>query len=194
MVYLVAKIFVLLVLAAVCGFVLGRWWVRRQFKDVSEEYAKLMTAGPMQDYGPALDSLKASVDDGQTQVSNLIRGIEGRLRDLVAAEISRARSVEEPSSDLKRIESGLAELTELSRAQSKLDLSSLESTLAVVQGEVQGLSGNASVDLAPVEARLAALEAAIEGLSVVIHRFRPHARSRGGPRAGASRQADATRR
>ncbi|MEL6758989.1 MAG: hypothetical protein AAFP04_01180, partial [Myxococcota bacterium] len=41
MIYLLFKMFLFLLAAALLGFLLGRWWVRRQFKDVSEEYVEL---------------------------------------------------------------------------------------------------------------------------------------------------------
>ncbi|MEL6548183.1 MAG: hypothetical protein AAFQ82_26385, partial [Myxococcota bacterium] len=45
MMYLLIKLLLLLVLAAFFGFLLGRWWVRRQFKDVTEEFYSLRRSG-----------------------------------------------------------------------------------------------------------------------------------------------------
>ena len=41
MIYLLLKMFLFLLAAALLGFLLGRWWIRRQFNDVSEEYIEL---------------------------------------------------------------------------------------------------------------------------------------------------------
>ncbi len=168
MTYLVAKMVVLLVVAAALGFGLGRWWVRRRFVDVTDEYEKLISAGPLKDYTPALDVIQTEMKDGHAQLSNHIRSIEGRLRDLVAAEIARARAAEAPSAELVRIENGVAELARLSRdgSTATIDLGPVEVGLTQLQRDVQalGAASPATLDLAPFEGRLSALEAAIRSL------------------------------
>ena len=66
MLYLIAKYFVLWVLAAVFGFLLGRWWVRRSFVDVTESYetmSKVAAQAPWDRLWSRMDRVEKAVRD-----------------------------------------------------------------------------------------------------------------------------------
>ena len=174
MTYLIAEMFLMLAVAAVLGFLLGCWWVRRQFKDVTEEYSRLLTAGPMRDYTPTLDGLAREVKDHREEVTGLIRSIEGRLRDLVAAEVSRIRGT--PASDFGPIEKKLEQLkTAIQQNGETTDAEPLQARLHGMEEALRALPPpSAPIDmssleraldhLSPLKDRLDALDGALRDL------------------------------
>lgn len=175
MVFLLAKMFLLLVLATVLGFLLGRWWVLRQFHDVTDEYARLLAAGPQKDFSGAIESLKTDVHGGRDEILRTMGGIEGRLRDLVAAEVARAPQPEIPKVDLSPLEQKILDVKaavgavrasenpgewgEAARAQLSPQLTRIEAFL-----EGLNIPEPTTVDLTEVYRRLEAVEAALKGL------------------------------
>ncbi len=72
--FLLAKIFILLMLAAIAGALLMYWWVRRRYEDVSLEFSRIATQR---------DALQAELDRHQeTDLDGLKKAILGRMDGL----------------------------------------------------------------------------------------------------------------
>ena len=81
MIYLLAKYALLFMLASILGFVLGYWYSRRNFEDVSESYDDLRKANTRSDIDQwnrlwrELDALPKPKD---TDLSGVLQSISGR--------------------------------------------------------------------------------------------------------------------
>ena len=165
MIYLLAKMSLFLLLAVGLGFALGWWWVRRQFQDVTDEYAQLLSAGPTKDYSMAFDDLGQDLEDRHDQLSTQIRGIEGRLRDLVAAEVSRARPVDSVTPiDVNGIERSLGKL--------KATLEPIEKRLAAVESALTSqVAGRTNGESRRLDARFESLQSGLHKLETLGNRL-----------------------
>ena len=96
MIYLIAKYALLLLLAALCGFLLGRWWVRRSFVDVTESYetmSKAASAAPWERLWQRLDQSEA------------------RTREIVGEELRALPQPKPEQVDLAPLRKGIDEFT-----------------------------------------------------------------------------------
>lgn len=145
--YLVAKIVVLLVLAAACGFWLGYWWLRRRFRDVTDEYTRLVDASAA---GSAVTA------EGFKRIEERLGVVNGSIKELRPGEIESRLSAafDQRLSALERtILSQLPKAADFAPVSERLE--ALESTVARI-----GVP-----DLDPIEARLAVLAGVGERLS-----------------------------
>ena len=95
MLYLIAKIALLLAIAAVFGFMFGRWWVRRSFVDVTESYETIS---------------KAATDTPWKQIVSKVDNIDDGIRTIVADEVAKIPVAEMPTVDLGPVALGIADL------------------------------------------------------------------------------------
>jgi hypothetical protein len=157
--YLLAKIVVLLALAAVCGFLLARWWLRRSYVEVTEEYSRLLAGSVVAEeirrgFGTRLEALEKSV--GAIRPPDL-RPITMKLEGLEKAAASYR------SPDLGPIESRLdafgllgermASLEE-AVAQAKPEAPDLGPLAERLEGVERAVASFRSPDLAPIKSRL----------------------------------------
>ncbi|MEO1175134.1 MAG: hypothetical protein AAFX94_24225, partial [Myxococcota bacterium] len=81
MIYLILKLVVFLILAALLGFLLGRWWVRRQYRDVTEEYHRL--ARLPEELSQRFDALEALAKEPRLgSVTSQLEGLETAIAEL----------------------------------------------------------------------------------------------------------------
>ncbi len=158
MAYLLAKYALLFLLASIFGFLLGRWWSRRNFVEVTESYESLtrMSAANEERW----QSLSSRVDALDGNITASVRkelaaipkvefpdvdlsGVEGRL-DAVSTKVAGIKIPEPKDTDLSGVFSGLDGLSKAVNAiripeQKDTDLSAVFSGLDDLSKRVQAI-------------------------------------------------------
>lgn len=147
--YLVAKIVVLLLLAAACGFWLAHWWLRRRYQDVTEEYTRLVDASSA-GATVGLEGLKR-IEDRLATVDGSIQGlgledVEARLRTAFGERLAAL------------------ERTVLQQLPKPTDLGPVSQRLEALEKRVSAVR---TPDLGPIEARLGGLAPIGDRLSAI---------------------------
>jgi predicted flap endonuclease-1-like 5' DNA nuclease len=147
--YLVAKIVVLLVLAAACGFWLGCWWLSQRHRDVTDEYTRLVDAKAA---GSAVTA------EGFKKLEERLETLDGSIKGLRPGDVeSRLGAVfGQKLSALER--------TILSELSTPADLAPVSQRLESVERAVARIG---APDLGPIEARLMSLTSIADRLSAL---------------------------
>lgn len=168
MIYLVGKISILLFLAALVGFYLGRWWVTRQFEDVTEQYYRMFHLSPEK---PAVDG----------QVMRALHEISEQLPDaeqLQAQEV-RLREIEDkigeaPANALdaqeSRMHQDLRQLTERIEGEPPIQdaLLQISAKFETMRQEVLRDDG-----VAPLREQLLSVQERLTSIEQAIHQLQP---------------------
>jgi predicted flap endonuclease-1-like 5' DNA nuclease len=161
MIYLLAKYTLLFLLTAALGFILGYWWSRRNFVDVSESYEDLRKANERSDASnwnqlwQRFDELPQPEEINLSPVYERIEGVADTL-----ANIPRPEPV-----SLVTVEYGLQSLTDqvasmpVPAAPKDPDLNPVLERIEKLEQIVSAIP--APADLGPVSARIQQLEKAI---------------------------------
>lgn len=172
MTYLLAKYTLLFLLTAILGAVLGYWWARRNFVDVSESYNELRKANDRSDKTD-WDRLWKRLDAMPLPVATDLSGVHERM-DSVAASVA-ALPKPEPVS-FTAIESRLDSLSEVVRKipvpekQQAPDFGPLIERLDQIDSDVKAIplpERPATVDLGPVQNELTSLRKTIRDIPAV---------------------------
>jgi len=164
MIYLLAKYTLLFLLTAALGFILGHWWSRRNFVDVSESFEDLRKANDRSDASnwnqlwQRFDGIPQPKDVNLSPVYERIDGVADALADIPKPE---------PVS-LVAVESGLQTLTD-QVASIPLPVTPKDPDLRPVVERIEKLERAVSAipapaDLAPISARLQQLDEAIRNI------------------------------
>lgn len=139
MVYLVARIVVLLMLASACGFLLARWWLRRRYRDVTEEYKQLVR-----------DSSNRGVaaEEGWRRIEERLAALERALRDIQAPDL---RPIEV---GLGGVRDRIAALESLAGGREMPDLAPLSMRIQRLQQQVEAPRPLLERSAAPVVASI----------------------------------------
>lgn len=192
MVYLLAKYTFLFLLASILGFVLGYWWSRRNFVDVSESYEDLRQATQQTDaanWDRLFSRLDALPEPKETDLSAVIERLDG-----VKTAVSRIPAPDKPKDpDLAPLGKRLTGLETVVRnipqpaPQTEVDLQPLQNELLSVRRQIDGLEQRLAtlprpreVDLKPIDGRLHSIETEIDKLG---KRLSSTPRSAAGPKA-----------
>ncbi|MEM6559658.1 MAG: hypothetical protein AAF605_07725, partial [Myxococcota bacterium] len=144
MIYLLLKMFLFLLAAALLGFLLGRWWIRRQFNDVSEEYIELSRLKDRA--AERLENIEDKIATLEPTDLTPFHARLGALEDAIKA--IRFPDIPEPKDvDLAPMNARMRELEDAIKAIRFPDIPEPK-----------------DVDLAPMNARLGALEDAIKAI------------------------------
>lgn len=136
MIYLLAKYALLFLLATALGFMLGYWWSRRNFVDVTESFEDLRKHADRDD-SANWEKLWARIDAlPQPQETDL-------------------------SPVYQRLD-GVSTLIERFPAPEKVNLETIETRIDALTSKVANLPG--PVDISPVQERLQALETAVQNI------------------------------
>ncbi len=194
--FLLAKILLLLVLAALLGAAFARWWYRRHYEDVTSEFTQLSSDD--QAWRKSLDErLAQPLNFDASALASRLDAIEAALRGLpqptvpnlspvlarlddVEQRIGAIRFPELPAPvDLGPTERQLADLAPLLEkvaqlegirlsATPALDLKPLQQQLSELDRAVKSIQIPAArvVDLQPTEQGLASLRAAIQAIRI----------------------------
>jgi len=161
MIYLIAKIAVLLLLAAVCGFLLGRWWIRRSFVDVTESYETISQAASTAQWHDLWNRFDDSEKRMRQIVKEELRGLPQAelkvdldpLRDRIAALDSSISSMPAPEAPAP------VDLTPMTRCIDRIE------SLAKSMNDHSKLEPQKTVDLVPLHEGIAALDARISAIA-----------------------------
>lgn len=162
----------LFLLAAVLGFVLGYWYSRRNFEDVSESYKDLRKANARSDEAQWIrlwEKFSALPEPKETDLNGVLQRLDG-----VQAAVDNLPKLEPV--DLESIETRLDSLNEGVRnipipiERQAVDLKPLETrldSLAESVGNIRIPESPEPVNLTPVESALSALREDVKQLPVV---------------------------
>ena len=161
MIYLLAKYTLLFLLTAALGFVLGYWWSRRNFVDVSESFEDLRKSTDRSDtknWNELWKRFDGIPEPKEADFSRVYERLDG-----VASALS---SIPQPESiSLAGVESGLDSLTKKVRnipAPEKQKEPDFRPLLERIQKLEKGINAiPAPANLAPVSERLGKLEEAV---------------------------------
>jgi hypothetical protein len=175
--FLLAKILFLLVLAALLGAILASWWIRRQYRDVTDEYQR--TNDEWRAWRLAIENKLAH----RPEVD--LSAVTARL----GAIDSAVHSIEIPkptTTDLGPVLSAIAKIPV--PVAKDVDLAPLHARIADLESAVRGIEipkpaapdfapvlaaiakipvpESKDVDLAPLHTRIAGLESAVRGIEI----------------------------
>lgn len=161
MIYLLAKYALLFLLTSALGFILGHWWSRRNFVDVSESYEDLRKASQRNDaenWESLWLRLKALPEPKETDLSSL----QQRL-DSVSTLIEKLPAPEKVSfAALETRIDSLASKVDAIPAPEKISLATIESHIDSLAKRIDAIP--APADLSPFAAKLADLETTVRSI------------------------------
>lgn len=179
--YLIAKYIFLFLAAALLGFLLGSWWTRRRFVDVSESYESLKTQGNrhnssweklwrnLSTLSARIDGVEHKIDDIPQPASVDLTGVTGRL-DQVGTMLSQWPKPEAvnlaPIHDrVNAVETLIKGLPKPERPEA-VNLEPLHNRFVQLEAAVQNQTQNQGneVDLDPVYERMNRLEQLLRNL------------------------------
>jgi predicted flap endonuclease-1-like 5' DNA nuclease len=177
--FLLAKILILLVGAAVCGAAFAYWWFRRYYEDVTLEYTRSrdewtswrrsfeerLAARPAVDLQPLAQQI-AGVDAAVRAIN--IPDLEPISQRLDALE-KRVAGIAIPEPKDVDLNPALQQLTAIDTAVRAISITPITSKLQQLQAGVDAIripDSPAPVDLAPTQARLDLLEQAVRSIHV----------------------------
>jgi len=153
--YLIAKYIILFLLTGLLGFLLGRWWVQREFDDVTESYR----------------TLKDSRNDNEWQTLRAqLAKLDIGLRRIVAEEVAKVPKPDMPTIDTTPLTEGIAAVGAAVAAipnqesPEPVSFDAVTSRLDRLQTSLRELDFPEAVELQPVNDRLAAIERRLEAL------------------------------
>ena len=179
MIFLVARIVVLLLLAALFGFLLGRWWLRRSFVDVTESYEAMAAAAsdaPWNQLWTKFDELDGrintlpkpekpvAVDFGPT--NRRIEQIEAAIANLPKPEKPAAVDFGPTNRRIEQIEAAIANLPKPEKPAA-VDFGPTNRRIEQIEAAIANLprpEKPAAVDFGPTNRRIEQIEAAIANL------------------------------
>jgi hypothetical protein len=184
--FLLVEIVVLLALAALFGAALMRWWLKRQFEDVTVEYSRLTTAES--ERSAALTAAHAAQSDAEKKLAAL-QGAHDGLRERLDAEAAwraevdrrldalkpgdtsevtaRLKALDERIGALKPVDldPALARLGELEKLFKSLRPNELNVVIARLDDLEQAVASIKPSDMDPLLAKLDALARRVERLA-----------------------------
>ena len=178
MAYLLVKMFFIILLAAFFGFLLGMWWIRRQFVDVSEEYNRITARAGTDEVVPQWGALQASLGGLQATVDGIAKSIPATASNdatNIETKLSRLddsiRSIRAPTVDLEPIQRSLAALdthVQEMAQPTNVDVEPLMERINGVGADVRAIviPPAPEFDVAPLVTRLTAIEAALKAIDI----------------------------
>jgi predicted flap endonuclease-1-like 5' DNA nuclease len=142
MTYLLAKFTVLFLLTALLGFVLGYWFSRRKFVDVSESYEDLREASSRSDTAQweklweRLDSMPAPKETDLTTVTRKLDNVEQAVRNIPKPAPEREVDLRPVTAQLNGLEQRFARIPQ----PQNVDLAPIDRRLTAIEAELGMLS------------------------------------------------------
>lgn len=164
MIYLLAKYTLLFLLASALGFILGHWWSRRNFVDVSESYQDLRKATEQTDAAnweqlwKRLDSLPEPKETDLSSVFERLDGVHSAVGNIPKPDSVDLKPVQ------SRLESlgGLIEKIPVPIAPKDPDLGPLADRIEKLEKGVHAIPAPADID--PLRQHLGELETAVRSI------------------------------
>ena len=157
MLYLIAQYAILFLLTGFFGFMLGRWWARRSYVDVTESFESIS---------------RAAANAPWDRVWSRLDGMEQSVRGIVKEEIAALPQPEIPRVDLSGIHSQLAVLQQTVAdlpTPPIINLDPLAKRIADVDARIASLprpQAPERIDLSPLIRRMEALETAVRSIRI----------------------------
>ena len=171
MTYLIAKFAIVFLLTTALGFLLGRWWVRRSFVDVTESYqtmSKAASDAPWQTLWSRLDNLPQpeipEVDLGPVRQG--LADLDARIKAMPAPRQPDPVDLTPVNERIERVEALIAALPKPAQPE-RVDLAPVNERLQRLEASIAGMPRPEKperVDLAPVNQRIERVEALISRL------------------------------
>ena len=160
MAYLLAKYALLFLLASILGFLLGRWWSRRNFVEVTESYESL--------------TRNSAINEERWQaLTSRVDGMDGNITASIRKEIGAIPQVTMPEFDLSGVETRLDAVSSKVAGiripeQKETDLTGVHAELESLSKKVQAIKipEPRDTDLSGVVSGIGDLSKKIDGIRV----------------------------
>lgn len=163
MTYLLAKYVLVFTLAALSGFVLGRWLTKRSYVDVSDSYEVLRNSAGRFDQA-LWSKLWSRLDEISEQREVNLSGVSARLDSLAYAITNLSTPVLKGDGDSASVVAELASLRKEIRGlpvietHEPIDVEPIRAQIVSLEQRVNAIPRSRPVDLGPINERLAAFE------------------------------------
>lgn len=164
MIYLLAKYTLLFLLASILGFILGYWWSRRNFVDVSESYQDLRKATQQTDaanWDKLWKRFDALPEPKETDLASVFERFDGVYSALGKIPVPDTVDLAPVESRLESLGSQIANIPE-PVAPKDPDLRPLADRIEKLESGVRAIPG--PTDIAPLSERLSKLETAVRNI------------------------------
>ena len=159
MTYLIAKFALIFLAATILGLILGYWWAKSRFVDVTESFQRLTSRS--EEDRAAFNRIGQKVDAlNLSPLEQRVDNVETLIRDLPQPEMPAPV-------DLKPVHERIHQVEQLIRAipqPEKVDLQPMGQRLQVLENQLKAFPRPEKVDLMPVNQKLQALEARLGSL------------------------------
>lgn len=167
--YLMTSFALLFLLATVLGFLLGHWWARRRFVDVTESFSSLSRRQRADD--DRWEQLNGGLGNLTTQVANfdIPRTDLSGLESAVAGVHKAVSAIDIPQTDLSGLQSSLASLAKQVDGlptPERVDLAPLAAAINTVDKKIDDIDIPAPSDFSPLAATLSHVDEKISGLRI----------------------------
>lgn len=159
MIYLIAKFALLFLAATLLGLMLGYWWARSRFVDVSESYESL-TARSHEDQAAMERIWKKVSAINLFPLENRVNSIEGLIRNRPEPQVAEPVNLNPVHEQINHVQ----RLVQAIPQPEKVDLLPLYQKIQVLEGKLNAISQSKSIDFAPITQRLHSLEGQITSL------------------------------
>jgi len=145
--------------ATLLGLMLGYWWARSRFVDVTESYESLTTRS--HEDRVAMDRIWKKVSSiNLFPLENRVNSIEGLIRNIPEPQVAEPVNLNPLHEQINHVE----RLVQAIPQPEKVDLLPLYQKIQLLEGKLSALSQNESIDFAPITQRLQSLEGQITSI------------------------------
>lgn len=138
MIYLLAKYTLLFLITTILGFVLGYWWSRRSFVDVSESYESMKKSNDKREWNRLwgrLDAMPAPKEPDLSGINSRLDKLTNVVDSVPVVETHAAANLSPVNARLSGIETSIKSIP----APSNVNLSRVEGRLDAIEIELQKL-------------------------------------------------------
>ena len=159
MIYLIAKFALLFLAATILGLLLGYWWAKSRFVDVTESYHSLTSRS--EEDRAAMERIWSKVNAlNLNPLENRVNSIEGLIRSLPQPEKAIPVDLNPVHEHIHRLEQQVKSIPQ----PEKVDFLPLYQKIQMLEGKINSIPGPKSIDLAPLEHKLQALEGQVQSI------------------------------
>ena len=178
MIYLIAQYAIIFLLAGLFGFLLGRWWARRSYVDVTESFESMSRAAanaPWDRVWSRLDGLDQAVANfpkpqpvDLDPLSKRISEVDARIAALPKPQAPESVDFGPLNKRLSEVDARIAALPK-PQAPERVDLAPLNQRTERLEGLIKAIPAPQApkpVDLSPFERRITSLEESIRAIKI----------------------------
>ena len=159
MTYLIAKFALLFLAATILGLLLGYWWARSRFVDITETYHSLTSR--TEEERSAIDRLWNKVNAiNLSPLENRVQSIEGLIRNIPAPEKVEPVNLKPVHEHIQRVEESVHSIPK----PEKVDFLPLYQKLQLLEGKMKTIAQSNTVDITPLRSKLESLEGQLKSM------------------------------